>query len=73
MRDRYNELLKNISQITSKAGVHMNAISSSLNVGLPVVSLLHLIFKQCKKLSAHLINVCFAVFCKFLGDFLKIV
>ena len=50
-----------------KAGVHMKAVFPPLNVGLMRIYLVRV--KAIQKLSAHFTNLCFAVICKFLGDF----
>ena len=50
-----------------KAGVHLKAVFPPLNLGLMRISRSH--FKKCKNSPSHSTNLCFAVICKFLGDF----
>ena len=49
-----------------KAGVRLKAVFPPLNLGL--IRIPRSRFKQSKN-PAHFTNLCFAVICKFLGDF----
>ena len=59
-----------LSRETIKVGVHLKTSFSPLNLGLMRISRSR--FKQSNpgiQPSAHFTNLCFAVICKFLGDF----
>ena len=55
-----------------KAGVHLKAVFPPLNLQNCVQKAnISFAFQAIQKPSAHFTNLCFAVICKFLGEFLE--